>query len=278
MLFCPGDRPDRFAKAAARADMVILDLEDAVAPDGKDHARALVTGALADMDPDQTIVRVNAPGTPWFDADLAALDATPARMIMLPKTARAQDVTACGRFEVIALCETAAGVLHAEAIATAPNCAALLWGGEDLMADLGGRSSRRADGTYHPVVQHARTSVLLAAAAARRVAVDAVHITIEDLEGLTAEATDAASIGFVAKACIHPSHVEPIRAAFQPSEDEIRRAEAVMLAAREARGTGVFTFDGRMVDGPLLDHAQSVIAAARSRPSETGAPRSEQAT
>lgn len=270
MLFCPGDRPDRFAKAATRADIVILDLEDAVSPDGKDRARALVTGALADMDPDRTVVRVNAPRTRWLDADLEALDATSARMIMLPKTAWAQDVVACGRFDVIALCETAAGVLHAEAIAAVPNCVALFWGGEDLMADLGGRSSRRPDGRYHPVVQHARASVLLAAAAARRVAIDAVHIAIDDLEGLAAEATDAAGVGFAAKACIHPSHVEPIRAAFQPGEDEIRRAEAVLRAAREAKGQGVFTFDGHMIDGPLLHHAQTVVAAARRRgPSET---------
>lgn len=261
MLFCPGDRPDRFRKAATHADVVILDLEDAVAAENKDRARITVAEALSNMDSDRTIVRVNAPGTRWCAADLEALNGTSAHTIMLPKTADADDVTAVGRFNVIALCETAVGVLHAEAIAAAGNCVGVLWGGEDLMADLGGRSSRGSDGTYHSVVRQARSTVLLAAAAARRIAIDAVHIAIGDLAGLAEEAADAAAIGFRAKACIHPTHVEPIRRAFLPSDIEMHRAEAVLRAAAE--GTGVFTYEGSMVDGPLLRHARAVVAAGR---------------
>lgn len=264
MLFCPGDRPDRFAKAAARADVVILDLEDGVAPDAKPRARELVAEAASELDPSRTVVRVNAHGSPWATADLEALDPSPIRTVMLPKVSCAEDMTGMGRFNVIALCETAAGVLRAQEIAAAERCVGLLWGGEDLMADLGGRASRRADGSYHAVVQQARSTVLLAAAAQRRLAIDAVHIAIDDLSSLREEAAEAAQLGFGAKACIHPAHVALIRAAFRPSETEVRRAEALLDAARDAPDTGVFSFEGRMVDEPLLRHARAVVDAAQS--------------
>src|SRR6476469_8547918 len=137
LLFCPGSRPDRFDKAAARADVVILDLEDAVGPAEKDSARSAVEIALPALDPN-TIVRLNATNTPWHQADADAVRRAGGSWVMLPKTGTPQELRPLADLNVIALCETAAGVLAAPTIATEPNCAALLWGGEDLIADLGG--------------------------------------------------------------------------------------------------------------------------------------------
>lgn len=261
LLFCPGDRPDRFAKASARADVVILDLEDAVVPAGKEAARDAVAEAVAGMDPERTIVRVNAPQTPWWQDDLAALADTPLRMVMVAKAERAADLAAAERFDVVALCETAAGVVAAPAIAAAPNCIALMWGGEDLMASLGGRASRQADGAFHHVVQHARSTVLLAAGAFGRTAIDSVYIDIADTGGLARETAEAASIGFGAKACIHPSQVATVRDAFAPDAHEVAWARDVLEAARTAGTAGVFAHQGRMIDAPLLRHAESIISA-----------------
>ncbi|MGP3775904.1 HpcH/HpaI aldolase/citrate lyase family protein [Streptomyces sp. SDT5-1] len=258
LLFCPGDRPDRFAKAADRADSIVLDLEDAVAPEDKARARRSVVEALPRLDPAHTFVRINALDTRWGEDDLAALPAH--TMVMLPKAASAADVHACAPRRVLALCETAAGVLAAETLARADNCAGLMWGGEDLVADLGGRSSRGPGGGYRGVVLHARAQVLLAATAAGKYAVDAVHLDIPDLDGLAVEAEDAAAVGFRAKACIHPSHVPAIRAAFAPTEAETRWAREV-LAAAESQGA-VFRYEGRMVDAPVLAHARSLLAAS----------------
>ncbi|HEX7834734.1 MAG TPA: aldolase/citrate lyase family protein, partial [Pseudolysinimonas sp.] len=115
LLFCPADRPDRFGKALDRADAVILDLEDAVAPENRPAAREAI--AAADLDPERVIVRVNELGTPDFDADLAALGATPFRLIMVPKADAALVGAVPSGFTAIALCESAAGVLAAPALA-----------------------------------------------------------------------------------------------------------------------------------------------------------------
>lgn len=265
LLFCPADRPERYAKALARADGVILDLKDAVAPTAKAAARAALAAALNDLDPARMIVRVNAAGTPWHAADLAALRGTPLVAIMLPKATGAADVAALAPHPVVALCETAAGILAAPSIAAAANCVALMWGGEDLVADLGGRSSRRPDGGLRPVVAHARSAVLLAAAAAGCAAVDSVLLAVDDLAALAAEADDAAASGFVAKACIHPGQVETVRRAFASTARELAWAHAVLEAARGQ--DGVFVLDGRMVDEPVLRHARAVVAAgARNVP------------
>ncbi|GHF25778.1 HpcH/HpaI aldolase/citrate lyase family protein [Pseudolysinimonas yzui] len=259
LLFCPADRPDRFAKALDRADGVILDLEDAVAPANKPAARA----ALAEhpLDPARVVVRVNPPSTPDFAADLAALAATPYRRIMVAKADAA--LPAVPGFEVIALCETAAGVLDARDLAARPEVIALMWGAEDLVASLGGTSSRVRAGGYRDVARHARTSVLLAAGAAGVAAIDAVHLAIDDLDGLREEAEDAVASGFAATACIHPSHVAVIRDAYRPTPDEVAAARRLLSAA--TTGGAVFQHEGRMVDGPVLRHAESVLRRAAPR-------------
>lgn len=259
LLFCPADRPERFAKAAERADGVILDLEDAVAPDARDAARENVIAA--GLDPERVIVRVNAPGTAAFAADLAAVRRSAFRTVMVAKAESAASLSPLGDgYAVIALCETAKGVAAADELAAAERVTALMWGAEDLVASLGGTSSRRADGTYRDVARQARSRVLLAAGAAGKAAIDAVHVDIADEGGLADEAADAAASGFAATACIHPSQVETIRRAYRPDVASLRWARGVLAAAEGERG--VFRFEGRMVDEPLLRHARALIARA----------------
>ena len=259
LLFCPADRPDRFDKAAQRADTVILDLEDAVAPAAKVAARQAVADALPRLGAD-TFVRINGADTPWFADDIAMLRAAAHVAVMLPKAGSPADLDPLDGFRVLAICETATGVLAAPAIAEHAACTAIMWGGEDLIADLGGRSSRNAQGRYYPLVEHARFTVLLAAGAAGKVAVDSVHIDIDDIDGLARECREAADVGFSAKACIHPSHVPVIRDVFRPSDEMVEWAMAVTVAARTANG--VFRFQGRMIDEPLLRQARATLARA----------------
>lgn len=262
LLFCPGDRPDRFGKAADRADAVILDLEDAVGEGAKQAARDAV--AAAELAPARTIVRVNAAGTAHFEADLEAVARSPFRTVMLAKAESAEQVDAVARglrgARVVALVETARGVLAAESLAAHPAVVGLMWGAEDLVASLGGTASRDATGAYRDVAMHARSRVLLAAGAFDRTAIDAIRADIADLEGAEAEAADAAASGFGAKAAIHPSHVAPYRRAFAPTAAQLDEARRI-LAAAEAT-PGVFSFEGRMVDEPILRHARSVVASA----------------
>ena len=260
MLFCPADRPERYAKAADRADTVILDLEDAVAPGAKASARTAL--AASTLSPDTTVVRLNAVGSSDFDLDCEAVRRTSYRTVMLAKAGSAADVAAVraalGDVDVIALCETARGVVNAVDIAAVDGVVALMWGAEDLVASLGGTSSRSADGTYRAVALHARSQVLLAAGAAGRAAIDAVYVDMADVDGLRGETDDAVASGFSAKACIHPDQVGVIRTAFAPTEDEVERARALLAAAEHERG--VFAYEGRMVDEPILRHARSIVA------------------
>ncbi|WP_156374204.1 CoA ester lyase [Cellulomonas sp. Leaf334] len=255
LLFCPADRPERYAKAAARSDTVILDLEDAVNPSDKAVARAHL--AASTLDPERTVVRVNPVGTDDLEQDLVALRATPYRTVMLAKTASAADVHVLARYDVVALIETAAGVVHAADIAAQPNVVGLMWGAEDLVASLGGTSSRRADGSYRDVAVHARSVVLVATGAYGKAAIDAVHLDIGDVDGLAAEASDAAASGFTATACIHPSQVDVIRAAYRPTDAEVEWARGVLAAAVGQHGA--FRWEGRLVDGPVLKHADAVL-------------------
>jgi citrate lyase subunit beta/citryl-CoA lyase len=179
---------------------------------------------------------------------------------MLAKAESADQAAVLAPRQVIALCETPRGVLAAPDLAAVPNVVALMWGAEDLVAAIGGRSSRRPDGRYREVARHARAAVLLAAAASLTSAVDSVYLDIGDLDGLRDEAEDGAASGFAAKACIHPRQVAVVQAAFRPTDQEVRWAQRVLAAAEES--AGVFAFEGRMVDAPVLRHARQVVRAA----------------
>jgi citrate lyase subunit beta/citryl-CoA lyase len=257
-LFCPADRPQRFAKAAALADVVILDLEDGVAAPEKVAARHALQ--QTPLDPERTVVRINAAMTDQHPLDLAALEPTGYRRIMLAKTESVRDLQALAGFEVVILIESPLGALSVAELVQPSNVVAVMWGAEDLVAGLGGSSSRGADGSYRDVARAVRSAALLAAKAYGRLALDAVYLDIADLAGLRHEAVDAAAVGFDAKVAIHPSQLEAIRSAYAPAAEEIAWAQGVLNAAASERG--VFALDGKMVDAPVLRHAEQVLRLA----------------
>ncbi|MEO9181457.1 MAG: aldolase/citrate lyase family protein, partial [Acidimicrobiales bacterium] len=186
-----------------------------------------------------------------------ALDETSYAIVMLAKTQSADDVRAVGKYQVIALCETAQGVAASLSIAATASTVALMWGAEDLIASLGGSSSRDEQGNYRDVARIARSQVLIAAGANGRAAIDAVHLDIADLEGLGHEARDAVASGFSATACVHPSQVDTVRSAYRPTDLDVVWAKGVLRASTSEHG--VFVFEGRMVDAPLLRHAHEIV-------------------
>ncbi len=261
-LFVPGDRPERFAKAlASGADAVVLDLEDAVPAGAKDAARAAVAQALAG-DATRLVVRINDAASPWYAADLAMLAATHAPAVMLPKAERAADIehvrAACPTIVVLALVESARGVLGAEALAAAPGVQRLVFGTIDfaLDLDLAGELARS-------VGLDAAASRLAWASRAAGIGSPVAGVTtaIDDEAALLADLARARAHGFGAKLCIHPKQIAPIHAALAPSAAELAWAGRV-LAAADAAGGAAVQLDGRMVDKPVIERARRLVARA----------------
>ena len=257
-LFCPADRPERFGKAAAAADVVILDLEDGVAAKDREAARA----ALIDtpLEPERTVVRVNPAGTDDHHADLAALAKTEYTTVMLAKTEDPQQVRDLAPLDVVVLIETPLGAVMVNDLARIENAYALMWGAEDLFAVTGGTANRWPDGGYRDVAKHVRSQTLLAAKAYGRMALDSVYLDIKDLDGLRAEADDAVAVGFDAKVAIHPTQVAVVRRAYAPTDEQVDWARRVLDTARGERG--VFQFEGIMVDAPVLRRAERIVQLA----------------
>jgi len=267
LLFCPADRGDRYSKALAAADSIIIDLEDAVSPGDKASARAqlIASASNADLDPARVIVRINPAGTPDHGLDLAAIRQTPYRTVMLAKAESATQLDAliAEGVRVLALCETAKGVARADEIAAHPAVVAMMWGAEDLAASMGGKGSRheptngRATGAYRDFARYSRSRVLVEAKAAGKLAIDSVFLNIPDAEGLRLEASDASVSGFDATACIHPSQAAVIRAAYAASVEEVAWAKRVLAEAEHQ--PGVFQFEGKMIDEPVLRQARKML-------------------
>jgi citrate lyase subunit beta / citryl-CoA lyase len=257
-LFCPADRPERFEKAAAAADVVILDLEDGVA--AKDRAAARAALIATPLDPARTVVRVNPATTPDHALDVEALASTAYTTVMLAKTETPEQVAALAPRDVVVLIETPMGALAVVELARVDNAVAIMWGAEDLFAATGGTANRHADGSYRDLAKHVRSQSLLAAKAYGRLALDSVYLDIKDLDGLRAETDDAVAVGFDAKVAIHPTQVAVIRAGYAPTEEQTQWARNVLAAARSERG--VFQFDGQMVDMPVLRRAERIVSLA----------------
>jgi len=261
-LFVPGDRPERLPKAlASGADVVIVDLEDAVEPDAKAAAREAVAASLARCQDRRVAVRINAVRTPYFDADIALCAGSPAvAAVMLPKAETAADVAraaAAGR-PVWPLIESARGVLALEAIAGAPGVGRLVFGSLDFALDVGldvESASGRAvlDDARHRLLLHARAADLPAP-------LDGVHQKLDDIEGLRAEAARARGAGMGGMLCVHPAQVAVVNDTFSPSQAELAWARGVVRAAEGQRGA--FRLEGRMVDAPVLERARRTIAAS----------------
>lgn len=262
MLFVPGSRPDRIGKAlASDADIVCVDLEDAVPAADKAEARA---AAIAAVGP-RVAIRINAVTTAAGLADLLALAEAPVLPVLLfvPK------VESTGELAVVRgvlptarlapLIETPAGLRHAFAIASAPGVAAVMFGGADLAAELGVALA------WEPLL-HARQALVMASAEAGVPAIDVPWVTLDDADGLTDQARRAHALGFQAKAAIHPAQLGAIHAAFRPSPALLAEAHAA-LAAHDAAGGGAIRFNGRMLEAPFV-RRYARIAAMGARTSD----------
>jgi citrate lyase subunit beta/citryl-CoA lyase len=284
LLFVPGDDERKIAKGlASPADALILDLEDSVASVRKAAAREICARTLADADPAKKLfVRVNALDTGQSLADLVAVVRGRPYGIVLPKCRGAADVKLVGDY--LSALEARDGIedgaVRILPIATEtgasmfglgsygeeplPRLCGILWGGEDLSADVGAVANRRSDGRYSAPYELARSLCLFAAASASVVAIDAVYTDFRDAEGLAAEADEALRDGFSAKAAIHPGQIDAINRAFTPSHEDIASAKRIIDAFAASDSTGVLSLDGRMIDRPHLRSAQRVLSRAAS--------------
>lgn len=277
-LFVPGSRPELFAKAlAGAADALSLDLEDSVVPalkqTAREHVGEFVGSAAVSEAAKLIIVRVNAPDSEHFEADVRAVVRPGLTLLNLPKIESVPDLldaitvieraeAANGASEPVRLLvniETPRSLAHAGAIAAAhPRVAGLQLGLADLFEAQGIARSDTAN------VHAAMFAVKMAAAQAGVFAVDGAFADLEDSDGFTAEAMMARRLGFAGKSCIHPRQVALANAAFAPTEAELAHARRIVEAARAAEhaGRGAFVLDGKMIDLPFLKRAQAMLAAA----------------
>ena len=258
------------------ADTVIFDLEDAVSISEKDAARQLVHNAIKRLDyPCEVAARINHIQTPFGLSDLQAILPAKPDLIRLPKAESADDIKiidqiiteaetmngfAAGSIQMMAAIETAKGLMHAYEIATAsPRMVALAIGGEDFIADL--KTSRSKGGQELFV---ARSHLLLAARAAGLQAIDSVFTDANDEETFIAETQMIKGLGFDGKSVINPRQVRLVKEIFSPTEKEIKHAERVLSAYKEAlgRNSGVIALDGKMIDTPIVNRAERVLAYA----------------
>jgi citrate lyase subunit beta/citryl-CoA lyase len=275
LLFVPGDRPDRIAKATVgRADALILDLEDAVSAERKEHARGSVRAALlADRSGPSLFVRINPLNTLLATEDLDALRGTRPDAIVLPKAEGANSVKdliarldACGlpgiRLLPIAT-ETPSAMFELGSYRHVANdMIGLTWGAEDLPAAIGAATSREDDGRYTPPYEIARSLTLFGAAAAGIAPIDTVYPAFRDLDGLARYAARAARDGFIGMLAIHPAQVDVINEAFRPSETALTHARRVVAAFEKDPLAGAVNLDGSMVDMPHLKQARQLLARA----------------
>ena len=265
-LFVPADRPERFAKAlAAGADVVIIDLEDAVAPDAKSAARDALSNWFVSC-PDtaaqagvQIMLRINGADTKWFhdDVELAADHAVTA--VMLPKAAEIEPlrevITRTHARRVLPLVETAGGITAARKLARQPGVFRLVLGTVDLQLDL----DIEGDGDE---LLAFRSELVLASRLANIVApADGIETVIDDVDALAAATRRARRLGFGAKLCIHPRQVATVNAGFSPTPEALDWARRVIAASAAAGGAAV-AVDGKMVDAPVIARARRLLDVA----------------
>ena len=253
LLFLPASNPRAIAKAReSDADLVILDLEDAVKPEDKESARNAAIEALAEEWPMPVAVRINSSHSEWHGPDVVAMMHSRVPAIVVPRVEAKSELSfvrnQTGR-TVIAMIETAKGVLHASTIAH--EAAALIAGTNDLAADL-----HLPRGSGREPLQMALQSIVLAARAEKIAVFDGVYNKLDDLDGFSAEAAEGRAMGFDGKSLIHPTQIAPCHAVFAPTDDEVARAERLI----EAFSGGAERFEGEMIERMHVDSARKVLA------------------
>ena len=273
LLFVPGDRPDRMEKAlGAGADALILDLEDAVAPQNKQVARHEVAHFLNQHNEARIFVRVNPLDSPENEKDLNAVLPSHPDGIVLPKAEGGTSAAELAKrlsergnatAQILAIAtETPAAVFQLGTYGGTKRLIGLTWGAEDLPAAVGAATSREEDGSFTPPYELARSLCLFGAAAAGVMPIETVYPAFKDLEGLAAFAARARRDGFLGMMAIHPAQVPVINDAFTPSDAELAHARAVIAAFEANPGAGALSLDGRMIDRPHLIQAQRIISLA----------------
>jgi citrate lyase subunit beta/citryl-CoA lyase len=256
LLFLPASNPRAVEKARGLdADMVVLDLEDAVKPEDKDEARSAAVAAAAEGFPGLCAIRINSKA-PWHLRDLAAVASSRADFVIVPMTADPEAPKAAARATgkpVLAMIETARGVLNAASIA--PATAGLIAGTNDLAADLG----LRPGGDRAPLATALQT-VLLAARSAGVAAFDGVYNRLDDAEGFAAQCEEGRSFGFDGKSLIHPSQIESANRLFGPSEAEVEAARRLIAAATG----GAERFEGEMIESMHVEQARWLLSKGRA--------------
>ena len=285
LLFTPGDSERKLAKGpSSGADVILIDLEDAVASDAKTGARNMVAEFLARQDARPSgpsiYIRINSLDTQWAEADLAAVIPAGPHGVMLPKARSYDDVERlagmldalekrsglrAGQTSILVIApEIPEAVLNMASFGKCgPRMTGITWGSEDLATGLGARASRDDDGRYRAPMELARTLCLCAGSAAGIHAIDTVYPDFRDLDGLKRDAERGAADGFSGKLAIHPDQVPVINAAFTPGGDEIARATRIVAAFEADPGAGVISLDGSMIDRPHLIHAQKLLQRVR---------------
>jgi citrate lyase subunit beta/citryl-CoA lyase len=261
-LYVPGDRPEVVTKAlAAGADVVVVDLEDAVAPDRKEYARAATADLLSEPPPTPVHVRVNALDSPESTADLHTLAALPALSgLRLPKVTSPTQVVRTAEhapgLPLYALLESALAIERAHTIAAAhPSVRGIALGETDLQADLGVRDDTGLDWPRARVVLAARAAGLAPPA-------QSVYPHVQDLAGLATSCAHGRALGFLGRTAIHPRQLPVIEAAYLPTPEELETAEAIIKAAATAPGPQALP-DGRFIDAAVVAGAHRTLALAR---------------
>jgi (S)-citramalyl-CoA lyase len=258
LLFVPGSRPDRFAKAlASDASMTCIDLEDAVPAAEKGPARTAAVAAIAP----RAAIRINGVKTRDGLADLLALADAPALppLVLVPMVESADELavvtgTLGKGAAIVPLIETTRALRNADRIAAAPGVVAMMFGGGDLAAELGVALA------WEPLAV-ARGLFVMACAGAGVPAIDVPFIALDDPSGLAEECRRARALGFQAKAAIHPAQLDAINPAFRPSPAELAEAREA-LDAFDAAGGGAIRFGGRMLEAPVVARYRKIIALA----------------
>jgi citrate lyase subunit beta/citryl-CoA lyase len=260
LLFLPASNPRAIEKARGlEADMIVLDCEDAVKPADKMAARAAAIEAVRDAFGERPVaIRMNAMGSPWFGQDIVAFRDSRARIVVVPKVEtlrQVHDIAQLLQKPILAMIETASGVLHAGQIA--PHTRGLIAGTNDLAADL----ELPSDAGRAPLM-HSLQAIVVAARAAKVAAFDGVHNGLEDEQGLARQCEEGRSFGFDGKSLIHPSQIETANRIFGPSEAEIEAAERLIATATG----GAERFEGKMIESLHVDQARALLRKARRQP------------
>lgn len=275
----PGDNWKMITKSITLGvDSICMDMEDGAAINKKAEARATIAKALQELDfgKSEKLARINSVGSGWETDDLEAVLPHHPDGIVIPKvesyehiewaskiieSAELKNGWAFNSIRILIGVETAKGILNLKEIASHPRLDAVIFGGEDFAASIGARRTRDA-----VELLYARQAVIVACAANDIQPIDIVTIDYKDTEALRLEADFGAGLGFSGKQIIHPNQVSAVQEAFTPSEEEIKYAQRIVetFEASQREGKGAYSLDGKMIDMPLLKHAQKVLARARA--------------